>query len=37
MKGRRMNRSRSKSSFKAGAKTHSFNINGHVERGGIRL
>lgn len=37
MKGRRMSRSGSKTSFRSGAKTHKFNVNGHVERGGIRL
>lgn len=37
MKGRKMTRASSKASFRRGAKTHRFNVNGHVERGGIRL
>jgi len=37
MKGRKMSRSGSKRSFSKGAGTHRFNVNGHVERGGIRL
>lgn len=37
MRGRKMSRSKSRNSFKSSAGTHKFNINGHVERGGIRL
>jgi len=37
MRGKSLSRSKSKRGFKAAAGTHRFNVNGHVERGGIRL